>query len=173
MIEIVVMIGVIGWFVRTAKERGQRGWVWGLIGGLSFYVPVVCLGLFIFTAAVFKGYVTSDDDLALLGVELVLKLTVGAGCCYLARWWLLHHYQADMARIAAESEAAARARDLAGPSWGHEPQVAKWIADLKAKGYDVSVRSNGFAIRNSSATATDYVHSPEDLARYVKRGSMT
>jgi uncharacterized protein YacL len=48
MIVMVLMIFVIIWFVNTAKKRGQNEYLWAAIGALSFYLPVLFFGLYIY-----------------------------------------------------------------------------------------------------------------------------
>jgi len=48
MIEIVLMISVIAWFVTNAKKRDQNEYLWAAIGALSFYVPVLLFAFYIY-----------------------------------------------------------------------------------------------------------------------------
>jgi len=42
------MIAVIVWFVNIAKKKRQNEYLWAAIGALSFYVPVLLFGLYIY-----------------------------------------------------------------------------------------------------------------------------
>jgi hypothetical protein len=48
LIELVVVIGVIGWFVHIAKTKRLNGILWGFIGGISFYGPAVFVAGFVY-----------------------------------------------------------------------------------------------------------------------------
>ncbi len=88
MIEIIVMIGVIGWFARTAKGKGKNWLLWGFIGAISYYGPVLVFGRVIYPEIV-KGNVTYDNQATYMIVGLLLNLAIGIGCCFLARKILL------------------------------------------------------------------------------------
>jgi hypothetical protein len=95
MLEIIVMIGVIGWFSRTAKSKGKSGVLWGIIGALSYYGPVLLFGRLVYPAMV-KGSVTYDNQFGYIALGIALDLAVGIGCCLLARQILIST-QADNA----------------------------------------------------------------------------
>jgi hypothetical protein len=82
------MIGVIGWFARTAKVKGQGGFLWGFIGAISYYGPVLIFGRVLYPEIV-KGSVTYDNQGSYMIVGILLNLTIGIGCCFLARKILL------------------------------------------------------------------------------------
>jgi hypothetical protein len=84
MLEIIVMIGVIGWFSRTAKAKGKSGVLWGIVGALSYYGPVLIFGRFIYPSMV-RGSVTNDNQFGYIALGIALDLAVGIGCCLLAR----------------------------------------------------------------------------------------
>jgi hypothetical protein len=88
MIELFIMIGVIGWFARTAKSKGKSGVLWGFIGAISYYGPVLLFGRVIFPKLV-EGSVTYNNQFAYMVLGLVLNLAIGIGCCLLARKMLL------------------------------------------------------------------------------------
>jgi hypothetical protein len=88
MIEIIIMIGVIGWFARTAKSKGKNGFLWGFIGAISYFGPVLVFGKLIFPEIV-KGSVTYDNQFGYMALGTVLNLAIGIGCCLFARKILL------------------------------------------------------------------------------------
>ena len=88
MIEIFIMIGVISWFARTAKSKGKSGVLWGFIGAISYYGPVLVFGRLIFPEIV-SGRVTYDNQFSYMAVGLVLNLAIGIACCLFARKMLL------------------------------------------------------------------------------------
>jgi len=98
MVEIIVMIGVIGWFARTAKSKGKNGLLWGFIGAISYYGPVLVFGRVIYPGIV-KGSVTYDNQVGYIIVGVLLNLAIGIGCCYLARKILLSKEGADTPQV--------------------------------------------------------------------------
>ena len=99
MIEIIIMIGVIGWFARTAKSKGANGLLWGFIGAISFYGPVLVFGRVIYPVIV-KGSVTYDNQVSYMIVGVLLNLAIGISCCLLAREILLREEGGSMAGFA-------------------------------------------------------------------------
>jgi len=88
MLELLVMIGVMGWFSREANSRGRSGFLWGCIGAISYYGPVIVFGQFIFPEMV-KEMVTYGNQGQFMAIGLILNIAVGVGCCFLARTFLL------------------------------------------------------------------------------------
>jgi len=88
MLEIIIMIGVVGWFARTAKEKGKSGALWGFIGAISYYVPVLVFGFGIYPEMI-RGQVTYENQTSYIVLGVVLNLGVGIICCLLARTMLL------------------------------------------------------------------------------------
>ncbi len=84
MLEIIIMIGVISWFARTAKSKGKSGPLWGIIGGISYYGPVLFFGYVIYPAMI-KGSITYSNQTSYMILGIVLNLIVGIGCCLIAR----------------------------------------------------------------------------------------
>ena len=85
MLEIVIMVAVVGWFYRTAKQIGANGYLWGALGALSYYVPMLLSALFVFPFVV-------DRDMWFLGV--LLSVAVGIACCVGLRMVLKSKVQA-------------------------------------------------------------------------------
>lgn len=88
MIEIIIMIGVIGWFARTAKGKGKNGFLWGFIGAISYYGPILVFGRLIYPEIV-RGSINYDNQFGYMALGLVLNLAIGIGCCLLSRKILL------------------------------------------------------------------------------------
>jgi len=88
MLELVIMFGVIGWFSRTAKSKGKNGVLWGFIGAISYYGPVLIFGMLIFPEIVGDSLTQANMTEYML-TGLVLNLAIGIGCCFLARTILL------------------------------------------------------------------------------------
>lgn len=72
MLEIIIMAMVVGWFYRTAKQIGANGFLWGALGALSYYVPMLLCMIFVFPLIL-------DDNSRLIGV--LLSIAVGIACC--------------------------------------------------------------------------------------------
>jgi hypothetical protein len=47
MIEIIVVVWAIRRFIALAKEKGYSRWLWGILGGLSFYLPIILFFIFV------------------------------------------------------------------------------------------------------------------------------
>jgi hypothetical protein len=100
MLEIFIMIGVIAWFARTASSLGKSGFLWGFIGAISYYGPVVVFGRFIYPEMV-RGVVTYENQGLLTVGGVALSVAVGAGCCFIARQILLAAENAQMIKESA------------------------------------------------------------------------
>lgn len=88
MIEIIVMIGVIGWFSKTAKAQNKSGFAWGVTGALSYYIPALLFSKLIFPALI-KGSVTNSNAIGLMVLGTFLSVGIGIGFCLFARNMLL------------------------------------------------------------------------------------
>lgn len=99
MIELLIMLGVIGWFAQTASSIGKSGFLWGLIGAISYYGPVWIFGRHIYPEMV-SGIVTYKNQGILTAGGIALSIAIGAACCFGARLILL---SAENAQIARES----------------------------------------------------------------------
>jgi hypothetical protein len=88
MIELFIMVGVISWFATTAKAKGKNAVLWGIIGAISYYGPILLLGFVIFPLLV-AGRLSLDNQSSYRVVGTILNLVVGIGCCFLARLILL------------------------------------------------------------------------------------
>lgn len=84
MLEIIIMIGVVGWFYRTAKQIGHNGVLWGAMGALSYYVPMLICSWLIFPALL-RPFLTYDNQTSLQLLDVALSLVVGIGCCVVLR----------------------------------------------------------------------------------------
>lgn len=84
MLEIIIMIGVVGWFYRTAKQIGRNGVAWGAMGALSYYVPMLICSLLIFPA-ILRPFVTYGNQTGLQLLDVALSVLVGIGCCVVLR----------------------------------------------------------------------------------------
>jgi tetratricopeptide (TPR) repeat protein len=76
MLELIVMISVIGWFAKTAKEKNKNKILWGLIGALSFYIPVLVFGLLIYPLIII-GWVNKENEFSFKIIGIVLNILVG------------------------------------------------------------------------------------------------
>ena len=86
MLELIIMIGVIGWFYRTAKNYGKNGVSWGVIGAISYYIPVLIMSFFIVPSIL----IGIHGFLPRFVIDILLSVGAGIGCCYLARTVLVN-----------------------------------------------------------------------------------
>jgi tetratricopeptide (TPR) repeat protein len=76
MIEIVLMIFVVVWFTTTAKNKNKNKILWGTVGALSYYVPVLIFGFIIFPL-ITVGWVTKDNETVFKVINFFFSLTAG------------------------------------------------------------------------------------------------
>lgn len=88
MIEVLIMLGVMGWFWQTARARGQNRLLWLLTGGLSYYVPAIVFMRYVYRPLV-KRYITLDNYAQLVALGIALAIMIGAAFCLSARRLLL------------------------------------------------------------------------------------
>ena len=84
MLEIIIMIGVVGWFYRTAKQIGHNGVLWGAMGALSYYVLMLVCSWLIFPA-ILGPFLTYSNQTELQLLDVALSVLVGIGCCVALR----------------------------------------------------------------------------------------
>jgi hypothetical protein len=84
MLEIIIMIGVVGWFYRTAKQIGHNGVLWGAMGALSYYVPMLICSWLVFPA-ILRPYLTYSNQTELQLLDVALSILVGIGSCVALR----------------------------------------------------------------------------------------
>jgi Kef-type K+ transport system membrane component KefB len=65
MIELIVLICVIAWFVGTARDRGQPPLLWALVAAVSYYLPAIAFGWYIFPFLV-RNYLPNEPFFLLL-----------------------------------------------------------------------------------------------------------
>ena len=82
MIEILVIILVVRAFSRTAAEKNLNKVLWGIIGALSYYIPVLVFGFVILPSIVESG--TLGDGIGMLLLSVLINITVGAITCFIA-----------------------------------------------------------------------------------------
>ena len=61
MIELILMFSAIGWFVKTANSKNKSKVLWGIIGALSYYIPVLFVSLFVFPL-ITTGWVNESNE---------------------------------------------------------------------------------------------------------------
>ena len=84
MLEIIVVIAVVKAFASLAQSKNRNKFVWGTIGALSYYIPVLTMGLVLFPILVQAGllpFVTQNNAVL---VNIGLNLVAGILCCTLA-----------------------------------------------------------------------------------------
>jgi uncharacterized membrane protein len=84
MIELLVMIGVIGWFSRTAYYKSKNRLspvLWGIIGAVSYYGPVLLMGYVIQPALLMDFYRSIGNQAGIIFISVVINLITGIVCC--------------------------------------------------------------------------------------------
>ncbi|MCA8907476.1 MAG: hypothetical protein KDA64_06245 [Rhodospirillaceae bacterium] len=87
MLQIGITIAVVIWFFVSAQKLDRNRLVWAIVGAVSYYVPSVIFGRFIFPALI--GTVELDDLGGYLILGVVLSVATGLACCLIARGILL------------------------------------------------------------------------------------
>lgn len=90
MIEFIIMIFVAGWFAKTANKNGEPGGLWGLIGAISYYVPTLIFGFYIYPAMIRGTYYSISSQSAIVMQGVLLSVLTGVCCCIIARVILLN-----------------------------------------------------------------------------------
>lgn len=92
MLEILIMIAVVRAFYRTAQTKKLNGYVWGTVGALSFYIPVLIMGLIIFPSLVQNGSITIHSYGQAVFTGVILNAIAGIIGC-LTAWNILKRQQ--------------------------------------------------------------------------------
>jgi hypothetical protein len=79
MLEILVIIWVVRKFKEMAQDKGYVRWQWGLIGALSYYLPIVLNSIVVAPLLVASGIIESDEFFKLK--IILMNLVVGISCC--------------------------------------------------------------------------------------------
>ena len=109
MVEIIIMIGVVGWFFRTAQECGSNGFLWAAMGALSYYLPVILSGRFIFPALL-RPILTYENQFLLSVANIGASVAVGIICCIALKRLL-----------SARAQAYRETQQHAGPAGAADP----------------------------------------------------
>ncbi len=80
VIEILVVLAVVKAFRAMAAVKGLNKALWGWIGGLSYYVPILCFGIIIFPFLLEKDLFPLESK-AMVGSFSILNLLVGVSSC--------------------------------------------------------------------------------------------
>lgn len=84
MLEILIVIAVVKGFCSVADGKGRSKGVWGTIGALSYYLPILLMSFLIFPsllAAKALPFVTQDNVFV---IAILTNLGVGILCCFIA-----------------------------------------------------------------------------------------
>ncbi|MEM0998189.1 MAG: hypothetical protein AAGN35_13960 [Bacteroidota bacterium] len=82
MIEIIVIIFVVRAFTGLAGRKNLNKIVWGFIGALSYYIPVLLMGFVILPPLIESG--TFGYGYGAIILSVVLSIAVGAITCVIA-----------------------------------------------------------------------------------------
>jgi len=86
MIELIIMAGVVYWYFQAARRNGHNGFLWGVIGALSYYVPVVLMGLLIAPLVIWTTLRPAPEDIGVYQVlSGVIGVITGILCCVLLK----------------------------------------------------------------------------------------
>lgn len=83
MIEILVIIWVVRLFMNTAFDKGYVRWQWGLIGALSYYLPIFLNSLLLAPILVEKGIMEIPEN-GFAWQLVIMNLLIGVICCFIA-----------------------------------------------------------------------------------------
>lgn len=85
MLEILLIIWVVKRFKQIAENKGYTRWVWGLIGALSYYVPIILMSFLILPAMITNGIVdfSNYSEIELKLLIILINLVTGVLCCML------------------------------------------------------------------------------------------
>lgn len=89
MIEIVIMIGVIRAFARKANAKGLNKTTWGILGALSYYVPIL-VSTALILPLLYEWGVISWEGYAAFGMNVGINLALGIACCFGLYQYLRH-----------------------------------------------------------------------------------
>ena len=78
------MISAIGWFARTAKKKNKSKVLWGIIGALSYYIPVLFVGLFVFPLITI-GWVNEDNKMIFWVICIFVNVMAGISGLLIAK----------------------------------------------------------------------------------------
>ncbi len=84
MLEILIIIAVVKVFSATAVDKARSKFLWGAIGALSYYVPLLLMSFFLLPLLVNSGvlpFVTRENYFV---VGIVFNLITGVACCMIA-----------------------------------------------------------------------------------------
>ena len=84
MLEILIIIAVVKGFCSVAEGKGRSKGLWGTIGALSYYVPILLMSFLVLPALVAAGalpFVTQDN---VFFVAILINLGTGILCCLVA-----------------------------------------------------------------------------------------
>ena len=84
MLELILMIGVIGWFAKTANNKNKSKVLWGIIGALSYYIPVLFVSLFVFPL-ITMGWVNENNKILFLVIGFFINVMAGIGGLLIAK----------------------------------------------------------------------------------------
>lgn len=88
MLEIAIMLLIMGWFAKQANTYGKSTALWAIIAAVSFYVPVLIFGRFIYPELI-KGEVTYSNRTTYIIIGTLANIAVGAVFLFIARAKLL------------------------------------------------------------------------------------
>ena len=83
MLQIGIAIAIIIWFFISARQKGKNPILWMIVGAVSYYIPAMIFGRFIYPAII--GPVALDDLTTYMIIGAILSIGIGVVCCIAAR----------------------------------------------------------------------------------------
>ncbi|MEL7500305.1 MAG: hypothetical protein AAFN77_22100 [Planctomycetota bacterium] len=84
MLEIIIIIAVVRGFSSVAEKKGRSKVLWGFIGALSYYVPILLMSFLILPIMMDAGmlpFITLDNAFF---IGILINLASGVACCFAA-----------------------------------------------------------------------------------------
>ena len=81
MLEILIIIAVVKAFCALAVDKGRSKALWGFVGALSYYGPLLLMSFFLLPMLVGSGmlpFITRDNYFF---VGIIINLVTGVLCC--------------------------------------------------------------------------------------------
>jgi hypothetical protein len=86
MIELIIMAGVVYWYFQAARRNGRNGWLWGFVGALSYYMPMLLVAIVIAPAIIFSLAPMGPGDEGFYSfLSVAIGVVTGVTCCVLLK----------------------------------------------------------------------------------------
>lgn len=89
MLEIILIVAVVRVFNAKAKEKQLNPNLWGFIGGVSYYAPILLMTYILLPSLIEYGWLEIRDRGDLFFYSLLFNLGIGVASCFVA--YLIYH----------------------------------------------------------------------------------